>query len=161
MTIKANADGSHPAFDVVQVLNGHSSPETAYIVNDYPYGFCLRCKIRYWIEDNGKKGVRFGSQTTNPKVAGEVWNKPKYSTYSLIGVLYLDSQGHVQYGQLGHYSWADSINTFKAAFGPHLNEADSKMLRTYEAVSRRLSPNDWARADAAAAAVTIENGKHE
>lgn len=34
----------------MKVLSGHTSPETAYVVDDYPYGFRLRCKIRYWIE---------------------------------------------------------------------------------------------------------------
>ena len=28
------------------VLTGHTSPETAYVVSDYPYGFRLRCQIR-------------------------------------------------------------------------------------------------------------------
>jgi len=55
----------------MQILKGHISPETAFIVDDYPYGFRLRCKIRYWLEYNPKHGFRFVSQTTNPKRAGE------------------------------------------------------------------------------------------
>jgi hypothetical protein len=53
----------------------HLSPETAYLVSDYPYGFRLRCKIRYWLEHHPKRGTRFVSQTTNPNAAGEVWNR--------------------------------------------------------------------------------------
>ena len=77
-------------------LKGHTSAETAYVVDDYPYGFRLRCKIRYWLEYNPKLGFRFWSQTTNPKVAGERWNKPKASTYARgIAVMYLNEEDHV------------------------------------------------------------------
>ena len=35
----------------MQILPGiHISPETAYVIDDYPYGFRLRCRIRYWLE---------------------------------------------------------------------------------------------------------------
>jgi len=37
------------------------------LVEDYPYGFRLRCKIRFWLEYAPKRGFRFVSQTTNPK----------------------------------------------------------------------------------------------
>jgi hypothetical protein len=44
----------------------------------------LRCKIRYWLEFHPKRGFRFVSQTTNPK-RGNVWNKPKASTFMRFG----------------------------------------------------------------------------
>jgi len=69
----------------MKILKGHISPETAFVVDDYPYGFRLRCKIRYWLEYNVKHGFRLVSQTTNPRRPGEVWNKPKASTYSKFG----------------------------------------------------------------------------
>ena len=76
-------------------LYGHTSPETAYVVKDYPYGFKLRCSIRYWLEDR-PKGWRLCSQTTNPKKSGEVWNKEKCSTYTTnAACMYLDDEGHV------------------------------------------------------------------
>src|SRR5208282_6778802 len=87
------------------ILRGHTSPETAYVVEDYPYGFRLRCKIRYWLENKAGHGSRLVSQTTNPKVAGEVWNKPKASTYaSGLCFMYLDEQGHLQWTSLNCYS---------------------------------------------------------
>ena len=100
------------------ILKGHNSPDTAYVVNDYPYGFRLRCKIRYWLEEN-KRGARFVSQTTNPKIEGrEVWNKPKASTYALIaGCMYLNEEGHTQWTGLNEYTDAkeaeDWYNTYK------------------------------------------------
>lgn len=83
----------------------HISEETAFIVDDYPYGFRLRCKIRYWLEWN-KRGVRFCSQTSNPKRPGLVWNKPKKSTYSDLEVLYLNEEGQVRSAAYS-YTWGD------------------------------------------------------
>jgi hypothetical protein len=72
----------------ITVLSGHVSPDTAYLVESYPYGG-LRCKIRCWIETT-KNGQRFCSQTTDPKRSPEHWNKPKKSTYTDLMVLYID-----------------------------------------------------------------------
>lgn len=79
------------------ILTGHTSPETAYVVNDYPYGFRLRCKIRYWLEFHPRHGFRFMSQTSNPK-RGDIWNKPKASTYCTYGgCMVLHENGHVNW----------------------------------------------------------------
>lgn len=80
----------------MKTLFGHTSPETAYVVDDYPYGFRLRCKIRYWLEHRAKHGFRFVSQTTNPKKPGEVWNKPSAGTYTPLAVMITDDIGHVR-----------------------------------------------------------------
>jgi hypothetical protein len=109
-------------------LTGHVSPETAYLVDDYPYGFRLRCKIRYWLERN-KHGVRLVSQTTNPKKPGEVWNKPKASTYGEIeGAMYLDGEGHVQWRYIGVYSSAADVLRFVESF-PETSKASSNLRR--------------------------------
>jgi hypothetical protein len=84
----------------ITILRGHTSMDTAYLVDDYPYGYRLRCQIRYWV-DTATKGAkngqqRFMSQTTNPKVDGIMWNKPKGSTYSPMVWMYLDDDKHVQ-----------------------------------------------------------------
>lgn len=89
----------------MQILSGHVSPETAYVVEDYPYGFRLRCRIRYWLEYQPKRGFRLCSQTSNPKVSGLVWNKPKASIYALFGgCMYLNAEGHVTWTGLTAYS---------------------------------------------------------
>jgi hypothetical protein len=114
---------------VVKVLSGHVSPETAYVVEDYPYGFRLRCKIRYWIEYKAKKGFRFVSQTTNPKKAGEVWNAPKASTYCRFGAaLFLNEEGHVEWRGLGEYSDAAESKAFAETFGEGVPEAGKEVL---------------------------------
>lgn len=89
----------------MKVLSGHYSPETAFVVESYPYGFKLRCKIRYWLEVNSK-GTRFWSQTTNPKRPIEVWNAPKASTYSLVGVMCQVDETDGKPDEVGHIYWS-------------------------------------------------------
>lgn len=82
--------------NIGQQLTTAVSPETAYVVADYPYGFKLRTSIRYWIEGNARKGYRNVSQTLSPKTGA--WNKPKASTYSPLLAQYLESDtGYVKF----------------------------------------------------------------
>jgi hypothetical protein len=105
---------------ITKILAGHDSPETAYVVDDYPYGFRLRCKIRYWLEYKPKHGYRLMSQTTNPK-RGDVWNKPKGSTYvPIAAAMYLDENGHVQWSGLGYYHDAAECRAWLDTFGDYL-----------------------------------------
>ena len=108
----------------MKTLFGHDSPETAYVVDDYPYGFRLRCKIRYWLDYRKGYGFRFMSQTTNPKKSGEVWNKPKASTYSNLGVMLLDeSNGYISWTSLSFYD-LDKLESFVELHGPALEDAN-------------------------------------
>jgi hypothetical protein len=115
----AQTDSPAQATDSPNLLIGHTSPETAYTVADYPYGFRLRCSIRYWIEHSLTRGCRFVSQTTNPKKAGNPWNKPKAGTYCRFGMaMYLDDDNHVQHTGLHEYMDAqqtkDWMNRYSA-----------------------------------------------
>jgi hypothetical protein len=117
----------------MQVLKGHTSPETAYVVNDYPYGFGLRCSIRYWLEYHPKRGFRFVSQTTNPK-RGNTWNKPKASTYARFGgAMYLDDDNHVQWAGLSEYSTGAEAKAFLDTYGDGVPEAGRKLLNAWVA----------------------------
>jgi len=101
---------------VVQPLFGHHDESTAFVVADYPYGFRLRTQIRYWTEAAPRKGVRFVSQTMNPKTGG--WNKPKKSVFSRFAeAMYLDEQGHVQTKGLNEYSKASDVADYLRVFG--------------------------------------------
>lgn len=103
---------------VKQLLTGHVSPETAFVVADYPYGFTLRCQIRYWLEYKRGHGVRLMSQTTNPKRPGIVWNKPKGSTYCRFGgAMFLDENDHVQWSGMTEYGDAAEAEAWIAQFG--------------------------------------------
>lgn len=131
----------------IEILRGHSSPETAYEVEDYPYGFRLRCKIRYWLEHKRAHGHRLVSQTTNPKKPGVVWNKPKAGVYSPgLVVMYKAQNGHVMHAVVAS---PYSIGA-KAVFLPLLNEEERKHAAALEVLSRKLSPISWASRDEAA-----------
>lgn len=118
-------------------LAGHTSADTAYVVDDYPYGFTLRCKIKYWIETT-KHGSRVVSATTNPKKPGNPWNKPKASTYSLIRVLYLNTDnGHVENAGLSYYDDSARIEAFEAEFGSALTDRDKKVIAVFKAANAR------------------------
>lgn len=95
---------------------GHTSEETALLVEDYPYGFRLRTSIRYWIETT-KNGDRFVSQTLNPKT--DRWNKPKKSTYIEAGVIYAepaegDKHGHIGWTGIGIHANPEIVQHFLA-----------------------------------------------
>jgi len=126
----------------VKLLTGHTSPETAYVVEDYPYGFRLRCKIRYWVEFKPKKGFRFVSQTTNPKRPGEVWNKPKASTYSLFGgAMFLDENEHVQFSGLSEYSDGAEAKAWAETYGEAVPEAGRVILNKWVAAKVAYAAN--------------------
>lgn len=96
-------------------LYGYKDESSAYLVEDYPYGFRARTRIRYWLESSPSKGFRFVSQTEDPKKLR--WNKPKKSTYTEWGgAMYLDPQGHVQWVGVGQYTNDEEILEFVKAF---------------------------------------------
>ena len=139
-------------------LHGHTSPETAYVVADYPYGFRLRCSIRYWIETKKGFGQRVMSQTTNPKKGdGTSWNKPKGSTYSPIKVLFIDpSTGHVENNGLSVYATTAQIAGFEAAYSEALTgDYEQHALRMLRVVAARVE----ARQAASEAAAAAHNGE--
>jgi hypothetical protein len=118
----------------MEILKGHTSPETAYVVDDYPYGFRLRCKIRYWLEFAPKRGFRLVSQTTNPKRPGEVWNKPKASTYCRFGgCMFLDLDGHVKWAGLTEYSNGQEAKNFQDTYGDGVPEAGRAIMNKWVA----------------------------
>lgn len=125
----------------MEILKGHISAETAYVVDDYPYGFKLRCKVRYWLEFNATNGTRFWSQTTNPK-RGHVWNKPKASTYAKFGgAMYLDDNGHVQWTALGPYSGGVEASNWQKIYGEGVPEAGRAVLNKWVAAKLAYDSN--------------------
>lgn len=107
-------------------LYGHTSPESAYLVTDYPYSFTLRTQIRYWLEFKAKKGFRFVSQTMNPKTL--IWNAPKASTYTdYAACMFLDDQDHVKWTGVGGYT--SPVDVLK--FITECPGADMTLLRDF------------------------------
>ena len=106
----AGDDG--PVIARVTVLHGHISPDTAYPIDDYPYGRRLRCQMRVWIDGPAPKGqykkmFRVVRQTNDPKrhgpglygegPGGHPWNKENPGHYHDWVVLYRnDENGHIE-----------------------------------------------------------------
>jgi hypothetical protein len=120
----------------LQVLQGHTTIETAYVVNDYPYGFRLRCKIRYWLEYAKGRGFRLCSQTTNPKRPGEVWNAPKKSTYSMLAVMGLNNEGHVTWTGCSTYDF-DKLADFEKVYGALFDDVQRGVFTAAQAAYER------------------------
>jgi hypothetical protein len=124
----------------MQYLYGHNSLETAYIVEDYPWGFRLRTKMRYWIESKKGQGQRIVSQSMNPKTG--LWCAPKKSTYHSIAILYLDEFKHVHWEALSLYSSAKDIESFKDTHFEELDDFQTQYLKeimAYEKVMRNVT----------------------
>lgn len=115
-----------------KVLNGCVSPETAYVIDDYPYGFRLRCKMRHWIETREGMGQRYMSQTSNPK-KGDIWNKPKASTYHTMALIVLnDETGHAEHQAL---SWVerDKVDDFRNKYASQFDAEQAARFAKIEA----------------------------
>ena len=122
----------------MQILEIQPTEAAPYLVADYPYGFRLRCQIRYWIETT-KNGQRFVSQTLNPK--NQRWNKPKKSTYAQIMLMGLDEKNYVTYTAISMYS-LEEAKKFQEKYGQYLSEYQKtelqnmiKMLEVYSKVT--------------------------
>lgn len=114
---------------MTKYLYQHTSQETAYVVEDYPWGFRLRTKIRYWVETKKAKngGQRFASQTVNPKTG--LWCAPKYSTYSPLMVMYLDENNHVKVETLNMYCSLEHVLKFKDTHLANLSDFQKQSLK--------------------------------
>ncbi|OGS01167.1 MAG: hypothetical protein A2V88_08785 [Elusimicrobia bacterium RBG_16_66_12] len=121
-------------------LTGHTSAETAYTVDDYPYGFRLRTSIRYWIETKQAQGQRFVSQTLNPKTGR--WNKLKAGTYSAITVMFADNEGHVHCDGLTGYSGAEDIDRVERTYALEGNR-EREIIRYMRAAHRAGERVTW------------------
>ena len=120
-----------------EIIKGCVSEETAYVVDDYPYGFRLRTKIRYWIETT-KNGDRFVSQTLNPKTG--FWNKPKKSTYDAVMVMRKDnSNGYINYFGLWKSAGLEELDKFMAKVGDYsFTSAQKSQINSIKAMGKAL-----------------------
>jgi len=107
-------------------LYNHKSEETAYVVDNYPWGFRLRTKIRYWIETNAKRGDRFCSQTINPTTGK--WCAAKKSTYSAVMVLYVKDNGHVHVEVINNYCSDEILEEFIKCHNANLSSLQKTEL---------------------------------
>lgn len=109
-----------------KILSGHDSPDTAYVVDDYPYGYTLRTKIRYWVETSERFGQRFVSQTLKPGT--DQWNRPKASTYTSFMVLFIDaSNGHLYWAGWHPYQGPTELRAFLDEYGAGMTDESKRI----------------------------------
>ncbi len=109
---------------------GHSSFETAFIIDNYPWGFKLRTKMYVWIETTPKKGDRIVRQTINPKTGSLC--APKASTYNAIGYLFLDEKGHIKWTAVHQFDQPEQVKAFGEAMG--LENMNHEQRKQYNAL---------------------------
>jgi len=127
---------------MLKIIEKQPTEENPYIVDNYPYGFRLKTKIRYWVETT-KRGQRFISQTLNPKT--QKWNKPKKSVYSNIILIGLNEKGYITYTNLNLYSkeeaenFYNNYNKFFSEYQHKEYKAITGMLKVYDKVEYKVS----------------------
>jgi len=99
-------------YEIIKPLPLKDNP---IIIDDYPYGFRLRTKIKYYMEENNK-GTRLISQTLNPKT--NEWNKPKASNYDEVSIIVKEKEtGHISHLGLSFYdNVSENIPLLKECF---------------------------------------------
>ena len=120
----------------------HTNFDSAYIVNDYPYGG-LRTQMKFWIETKPGKGQRVVSCSLNPKT--DKWNKPHAGTYDTMKVLFIDnSNGHVESAGIHEYNALSDSAQFLADYGEVLTDEQKNRL-TIWSVSNDVQENQGIR----------------
>ena len=110
-------------------LYNHTSFETAYVVQDWPWGYKLRTEKRFWIESN-KNGDREISQTLDPRTGK--WCAPKKSTYYPVRIFYTSDQGE----EVKQLLWEvmrkdDKIKSFYELHKDNLNDFQKAQIKKW------------------------------
>jgi len=82
---------------IVKILTGHTSFDTAYVVPNYPYGG-KRTEKYYWVQSSPTYGDRLATVTVNPK--NGKFNQVHLGTYSTFIYLFIDENEHVRHGEI-------------------------------------------------------------
>ena len=116
-------------------MYGHDKFENAYEVDNYPWGFRLKTKRKYWIETKKGFGDRLVFATLNPK--NGKWCKPKAGTYDPIQVLAKNDKGHVFGYGLGLWRKNEDVAEFlENVDWKKLNELQQKKICEVRAVNQ-------------------------
>jgi len=93
-------------------IYNHKNFDSAFEVDNYPWGFKLKTKVRYWIETTNR-GDRFVKCTLNPKT--NKWCKEKKSTYNAVMVMtkeVKDQKTFISYISISR-GWSDAVAVAK------------------------------------------------
>jgi hypothetical protein len=125
----------------IKPLAGHVSFETAYIVENYPYG-SLRTQMKYWVETKDKHGQRVVTCSLNPKT--NRWNKPHAGTYSQVICLFINEEnGHVEHTHLGVWESYSDLNAFENAFDSVMTDWQRNSIKVLRSINLSQSPQSY------------------
>jgi len=79
---------------MTKYIYNKNSFDNSLEVSNYPWGFKLKTKRKYWIESNKTQGDRLCFCTLNPKT--EKWCAVKKSTYNAVELLYIADNGYIK-----------------------------------------------------------------
>jgi len=123
-------------------LHYNITEQNPIIKDNYPYGFRLKTKIKYYVESVKKKGDRFVSQTLNPKT--NKWNKPKKSVYSNVIVIVEDERGHIDYINFNYYFDKEEFKKFLDKIDINqLNELQQDKIKEFKAILKTREYIDY------------------
>ena len=114
----------------------HTNFESAFEVDNYPWGFRLRTKVRYWIETTSR-GDRFVKRTLNPKT--REWCKEKKSVYSSVMIMtkeIKDDKTFVSYESVNAgWTKAVDVHKFEKLHKDYLSKTQLKKLCECKAIN--------------------------
>lgn len=115
--------------------------DTAIEVDNYPWGYTLKTKRRYWVETTtrGDRGVYC---TLNPKTGK--WCKPKKRTYDAVVIVTRDDDGRVGFDGLGNYASLDRIADVTEWLDfEKLNDLEKAKIYELNAVAEVMEKVTW------------------
>lgn len=101
-------------------LYNKNCEETAYVVEDYPWGFRLRTKIRYWVESKPGYGQRSCRQIMNPKTGK--WCAPKKGVYHELVFMYCCEKGYPNFDCYNLHTCTEILNECVKLHGDNLTD---------------------------------------
>lgn len=125
----------------MNILYNKDSFENSVEVDNYPWGFRLKTKRRYWVETT-KHGDRFCYATLNPK--NDQWCKPKKSTYEAVLLLYIADNGHVKSTGFGKHATTQQVEqSLKTIDYNKLSDLQKKQVCNIKAINHVMSKVTW------------------
>jgi len=112
-----------------------NSFDNALMVENYPWGFRLKTKRKYWIETNKTQGDRLCFCTLNPKT--DKWCAVKKSTYGAVYVLYFDENQHIKSLGVSKCAYAKELEEFMSIIDCNsLSVLQKKQLERIKAIQK-------------------------
>jgi len=121
---------------MTKYIYNKNSFDNSLEVSNYPWGFKLKTKRKYWIESNKTQGDRLCFCTLNPKT--EKWCAVKKSTYNAVELLYIADNGYIKSDGIYKYGVnEEEIKNFLSEVDyEQLNDLQKKQILKLKAMNK-------------------------